>query len=56
MESAAVIENSLLFTLEQGQHTGDFGDKTKPSLNTTEFADAIIANFGQHHKIIQNLL
>ncbi|HEX8460902.1 MAG TPA: NADP-dependent isocitrate dehydrogenase [Segetibacter sp.] len=47
MQSAAVIENSLLFTLEQGQHTGDFGDRSKQSLNTTEFADAIIANFGQ---------
>ena len=47
MESAATIENSLLFTLEQGQHTGDFGDRSKPSLNTTEFADAIIANFGK---------
>ena len=51
MESAAIIENSLLFTLEQGQHTGDFGDRSKPSLNTTEFADAIITNFG---KIPQN--
>ena len=28
MENAAVIENALLYTLEQGVHTGDFGDKT----------------------------
>jgi len=47
MQAAAVIENALLYTLEQGQHTGDFGDKSKPSLNTTEFAEAIIANFGK---------
>ncbi len=47
MENAAVIENSLLYTLEVAVHTGDFGDKTKPSVNTTQFAEAIIANFGK---------
>jgi len=47
MENAAVIENALLYTLEQGQHTGDFGDKNIPSLNTTQFAEAIIRNFGK---------
>ena len=47
MQSAATIENALLYTLEQGIHTGDFGDKSKASLNTTEFADAIIGNFGK---------
>ena len=47
MENAATIENALLYTLEQGTHTGDFGDKNKKSLNTTEFANAIIANFGK---------
>src|SRR3954470_18899594 len=47
LENAAVIENSLLYTLEQGQRTGDFGDRSKPALNTTAFADAIIANFGK---------
>jgi len=47
MENAAVIENALLYTLEQGIHTGDFGDKNTPSLNTTDFAAAIIRNFGQ---------
>ncbi|TCJ14279.1 NADP-dependent isocitrate dehydrogenase [Flaviaesturariibacter flavus] len=46
-ENAAVIENALLYTLEQGIHTGDFGDKSKPAVNTTEFAQAIIANFGR---------
>ena len=47
LESAANIENSLLFTLEQGVHTGDFGNKQISSVNTTEFADAIIANLGR---------
>lgn len=46
-QNAAIIENALLYTLEQGIHTGDFGDKSKASLNTTEFADAIISNFGR---------
>ena len=47
MENAAVIENALLYTLEQGVHTGDFGDKNSPALNTTAFADAIVRNFGK---------
>ncbi|WP_438944806.1 NADP-dependent isocitrate dehydrogenase [Sediminibacterium sp.] len=47
MQSAAMIENALLYTLESGQHTGDFGDKHTAALNTTEFANAIIANFGK---------
>lgn len=47
MESAASIENALLYTLEQGVHTGDFGDKTTQPVNTTGFAQAIISNFGK---------
>jgi len=47
MEHAAVIENALLYTLEQGIHTGDFGDRSIPAKNTTGFAEAIIANFGK---------
>jgi isocitrate dehydrogenase len=45
--NAAAIENALLYTLEQGVHTGDFGEKGTPSSNTNEFADAIIANLGK---------
>ena len=41
------IENALLYTLEQGQHTSDFGIKGSASLNTDEFAEAIIGNLGQ---------
>jgi len=51
MESAATIENSLLYTLEQGIHTGDFGDKTIAPVNTTQFAEAVIKNFGQKPKL-----
>ncbi len=47
MEKATLIENALLFTLESGIHTGDFGDKSIPSVNTTVFAQAIIDNFGK---------
>jgi isocitrate dehydrogenase len=47
MENAAIIENALLYTLESGVHTGDFGDKSIAASNTTEFAESIIANFGK---------
>lgn len=47
LEKAAHIENALLYTLEQGVHTGDFGDKSVPPANTTAFADTIIANIGK---------
>lgn len=47
MKNAAEIENALLYTLEQKIHTGDFGDKSNPALNTTEFAESIISNFGK---------
>jgi isocitrate dehydrogenase len=47
MENAAIIENALLYTLEQGIHTGDFGDKRIPALNTTAFAEAVIGHFGK---------
>jgi isocitrate dehydrogenase len=47
METSNMIENALLYTLENGVHTGDFGDKSNPSLSTTEFADAVVNNFGK---------
>src|ERR1700716_1514733 len=34
-ENAAVIETALLYPLESGVHTGDFGDKSKPPVSTT---------------------
>lgn len=51
VKQAASIENSLRFTLEQGVHTGDFGDKTIPSVGTDEFASAIIANLGKNPEL-----
>lgn len=47
MEAAIMMENALLYTLESGVHTGDFGDRSTKSLSTKEFAAAIIANFGK---------
>lgn len=47
MENAAVIENALLYTLESGIHTGDFGDRNTNSVDTSLFAETIIANFGK---------
>ena len=47
MKHAAEIENALLYTLEQGIRTGDFGDRNKPAYDTTSFAEAIIGNFGK---------
>jgi isocitrate dehydrogenase len=47
VHQAAEIENALRYTLEEGVHTGDFGDKSIPSVGTNEFADAIIKNLGQ---------
>ncbi len=47
MENAAIIENALLYTLEQGEHTGDFGDRKTAALNTTAFAEAVVKNFGK---------
>jgi isocitrate dehydrogenase len=51
MQHAAIIENALLYTLENGIHTGDFGDKSIPAVNTTQFADAIISNFGKQPEV-----
>jgi isocitrate dehydrogenase len=46
-KNAATIENALLYTLERGIHTGDFGNRSIPAATTNGFADAIIANLGQ---------
>lgn len=47
VKQAAEIENGLRYTLEQGVHTADFGDRNIPFSNTNEFADAIIKNLGK---------
>lgn len=47
VKHAAEIENALRYTLEQGVHTADFGDRSIPFSNTNEFAQAIINNLGK---------
>lgn len=44
------IENALLYTLEQGHHTPDFGLPGIPALSTGKFADEVIANLGKNPK------
>jgi isocitrate dehydrogenase len=48
VKQAANIENALRYTLEQGVHTADFGDRTIAPSNTNEFAEAIIKNLGKN--------
>ena len=49
---AAIIENALLATLESGVRTGDFGNKAKASVGTTEFTKAIIDRLGAQPKTV----
>jgi len=51
MKDAAVIENALLYTLESGVHTGDFGDKSIPAVDTTAFSETIISNLGKQPRL-----
>ncbi len=47
-EKAALIQNALNYTIEQGIHTADLYDEALSSkkVGTKEFADAVIANLG----------
>ncbi len=49
---AAVIQNALLAALESGIRTGDFGDKTKPALNTQQFVGELKNRLGQAPKTV----
>ncbi len=51
-KEAATLENALLATLESGIHTGDFGDKSKPSVGTKDFTAAIKNNLGNKPKTV----
>ena len=51
-KSAAIIENSLLYTLESGIHTGDVKGKGEP-VGTSAFAAAISANLGKNPETIE---
>jgi isocitrate dehydrogenase len=48
-ETAALIENAWLATLEEGYHTADIysPEHSKKKVNTDEFGDAVIANLGK---------
>lgn len=45
-EQAAAIENALLYTLEMGAHTADFGHARGAVLSTSDFAAEIAKNLG----------
>jgi len=51
LKEAYTIEGALLRTLEDGVHTGDFGDKSIPVSNTEEFTNAIIKNLGNFPRL-----
>lgn len=44
---ADTIQDALLYTLESGVHTPDFGNKEIPALSTMAFAEEIVANLGK---------
>ncbi|MEZ6242194.1 MAG: isocitrate/isopropylmalate family dehydrogenase [Phycisphaerales bacterium] len=46
LKRAAVIENALLAMLENGVHTGDFGNQSTPAVGTSEFAKGVIDHLG----------
>ncbi len=50
---AAAIENALLRALEDGVRTGDFGDRTKPVLGTTDFITGIVERLGQEPRTVR---
>ena len=46
-ETAAKIGNALLFTLENGEHTGDIAEDKSKALSTMDFAKAVARNLGK---------
>lgn len=51
-ECAAKIGNSLLYTLENGEHTGDIVKAGQKALSTMEFAEAVVRNLGKSPKVL----
>ncbi|NBV54621.1 MAG: NADP-dependent isocitrate dehydrogenase, partial [Proteobacteria bacterium] len=45
--AAAKLGNALLYTLEQGQQTGDIAKDKSKALSTMQFAEAVAANLGK---------
>ena len=52
LKQAGLIENALLSALEEGVRTGDFGDRSKPVLNTRDYTGAIIERLGRTPKTV----
>jgi isocitrate dehydrogenase len=52
-EIAAKIGNALLYTLENGQHTGDIATDKSKALSTSQFGQAVIANLGKSTKTLK---
>ena len=52
-QQAATIENALLSALEDGAHTGDFGDRSKPTLDTASYVKAIASRLGKEPKTVK---
>jgi isocitrate dehydrogenase len=48
LHEAALVDNALLATLEAGVRTGDFGDRSRPSVGTMAFAREIARRIGQN--------
>lgn len=44
--TAALVENALLYTLEQGYHTKDVSKADEPFLGTNEYAEKIVSHLG----------
>jgi isocitrate dehydrogenase len=47
---AAIIENALFSALEEGVRTGDFGDASKPVLNTKQYIHQLVERLGNKPK------
>ncbi len=47
VKQAAIMENALLAALEDGVHTGDFGDRGTPTVGTGAYVQAIIERLGR---------
>ncbi|MBK7403969.1 MAG: isocitrate dehydrogenase [Phycisphaerales bacterium] len=47
LTQAAVIENALILSLEQGMHTADFGSGREGAVGTEGYAEAIVRNLGK---------
>ena len=46
-EVAVKIENAWLYTLENGEHTGDIATDKSKALSTKEFGEAVVRNLGK---------